>query len=177
MQNKTEGCLYANQKSTVGRLTSISKCFHPRHKPTCSAIQSLNEVRPVLWLAHLNIKGHGTEPRADVCPHNVTSVKERHNLQQGLLFISDLSNFVSFSTDGPILLWVLILHSPVVTIRTSNLTFINSTFCPRSVFMCFVWIWEQTAIISLYSINWLVCITETECVYCAVRAGSLYIYI
>jgi len=41
--------------------------------------------------------------------------------------------------------------------------------------MCFVWIWEQTAIISLYSINWLVCITETECVYCAVRTGSLYI--
>ena len=39
--------------------------------------------------------------------------------------------------------------------------------------MCFVWIWEQTAIISLYSINWLVCITETECVYCAVRTGYL----
>ena len=39
----------------------------------------------------------------------------------------------------------------------------NSTFCPHSVFMCFVWIWEQTAIISLYSINWLVFITETEC--------------
>jgi hypothetical protein len=35
--------------------------------------------------------------------------------------------------------------------------------------MCFVRISEQTAIISLYSINWLVCITETECVYCAVR--------
>src|SRR5215510_2086637 len=29
----------------------------------------------------------------------------------------------------------------------------NSTFCPHSVFMCFVWISEQTAIISLYSIN------------------------
>ena len=42
--------------------------------------------------------------------------------------------------------------------------------------MCFVWIWEQTAIISLYSINWMVCITETECVYCAVRTGSLYIF-
>ena len=41
--------------------------------------------------------------------------------------------------------------------------------------MCFVWIWEQTAIISFYSINWLVFITETECVYCAVRTGSLYI--
>jgi len=56
-----------------------------------------------------------------------------------------------------------------------GLTFSNSTFCPHSVFMCFLWIWEQTAIISLYSINWLVFITETECVYCAVRTGSLYI--
>ena len=59
-------------------------------------------------------------------------------------------------------------------VRTEHLTFINSSFCPHSVFMCFVWIWEQTAIISLYNIDWLVCITETECVYCAVRTGSLY---
>jgi hypothetical protein len=46
---------------------------------------------------------------------------------------------------------------------------------PHSVFMCFVWILEQTAIISLYNINWLVffLINETECVYCAVRTGSL----
>jgi len=41
--------------------------------------------------------------------------------------------------------------------------------------MCFVWISEQTTIISLYNINWLVFITETECVYCAVR--TIYIYI
>ena len=47
---------------------------------------------------------------------------------------------------------------------------LHSTFCPHSVFMCFVWIWEQTAIISLYSINWLVFITEMGCVYCAVRS-------
>jgi len=39
--------------------------------------------------------------------------------------------------------------------------------------ICFIWIWEQRAIISLYSINWLVCITETECVHCAVRTGYL----
>ena len=63
---------------------------------------------------------------------------------------------------------------PVVTICTTGLTFMNSTFCPHSVFMCFVWIWEQTAIISLYSIDWLVFITETECVYCAVRS-TLYV--
>jgi hypothetical protein len=32
----------------------------------------------------------------------------------------------------------------------------KNAFCPHSVYMCFVWIWEQTVIISLYSINWLV---------------------
>jgi len=35
---------------------------------------------------------------------------------------------------------MLILQSPVVTIYTASLTFSNSPFCPRSVFMCFVWI-------------------------------------
>jgi hypothetical protein len=39
--------------------------------------------------------------------------------------------------------------------------------------MCFVWISEQTAIISLYSIKWLVFVTEMECVYCVVRTGYL----
>jgi len=33
---------------------------------------------------------------------------------------------------------------------------LHSTFCPHNVFTCFVWIWVQRAIISLYSINWLV---------------------
>jgi hypothetical protein len=61
------------------------------------------------------------------------------------------------------------LQSPMVTVCTTSLTYSTSTFCPHSLFMCFVLIWEQTAIISLFS----VCITETECVYCAVRAESL----
>ena len=47
---------------------------------------------------------------------------------------------------------------------------LHSTFCPHSVFMCFVWIWEQTAIILLYSIDWLFFVIETESVYCAVRS-------
>jgi len=52
---------------------------------------------------------------------------------------------------------------------------LHSTFCSHNVFMCFVWIWEQTAIISLYSINWLVFITETKCVYCAVRSTFYFL--
>ena len=67
------------------------------------------------------------------------------------------------------------IYRPVVTICTTSLTFNNSTFCPHSVFMRFVCISEQTAIISLYNINWLVFIIEMKCIYCAVRTGSLYI--
>jgi hypothetical protein len=48
---------------------------------------------------------------------------------------------------------------------------LRGTFCIISVFMCFVCIWEQTANISLSSIKWLVFITETECVYCALRSA------
>ena len=64
----------------------------------------------------------------------------------------------------------------VCLLRGTDWIFIhNSTLCTNSVFVCFVWISEQTAIVSLNSNNWLVFITETECVYCAVRTGSLYI--
>jgi len=43
----------------------------------------------------------------------------------------------------------------------------NAFMCfAHNAFMCFVRISEQTAIISLYSINWLVFITEEESVYC-----------
>jgi hypothetical protein len=42
------------------------------------------------------------------------------------------------------------VHTP----QGINLKILRSA--PHSVFMCFVWIWEQTAIISLYGINWVV---------------------
>jgi len=49
------------------------------------------------------------------------------------------------------------------SIRTSRINIKKIVRSPHSVFVCFAWIWEQTAIISLYNINWLVFITETEC--------------
>jgi hypothetical protein len=66
------------------------------------------------------------------------------------------------------------------SLRTSGyvrpvLTFNNSTFCPHIEFMCFVLIWEHTAIISLYSINWLVYIPETECLLRGTDGVFLYI--
>jgi len=47
-------------------------------------------------------------------------------------------------------------------------------FCIQSTMYLRVllWIWEQTAIISLYIINLPVFITKAENVYCAVRIGS-----
>ena len=44
----------------------------------------------------------------------------------------------------------------------------------HTVFMCFIYIWEQTATCAAYSINWLVFITEMKSVYSAVRTGSLH---
>ena len=43
----------------------------------------------------------------------------------------------------------------------------------QNAFMCFAWISEQTAIISVYSSNLPVFITEAESVYSEVRTGSL----
>jgi hypothetical protein len=62
---------------------------------------------------------------------------------------TNMGSFVWLATGTP--------YRSVVTIYTTSLTYNNSTFC---VFMCFVWISEQTAIISLYSINRLGFITE-----------------
>jgi hypothetical protein len=53
-----------------------------------------------------------------------------------------------------------------------SVQFNNYTFCPHTIYV-FLWIWEQTAIISPYSITWLVFITETVCVYGAVRTECL----
>ena len=50
-------------------------------------------------------------------------------------------------------------------------------FTPHRAFMCSVWISEQIASISLHNIKWPVCITETVCVYCAVRILSLQFWL
>jgi hypothetical protein len=64
----------------------------------------------------------------------------------------------------------------VVTVRTGRFNIQNSKFCPHSVFMCSVWFSEQTAIISLYSINWVVFTTRRR-VFTARYGLGLYIII
>jgi lipopolysaccharide assembly outer membrane protein LptD (OstA) len=72
---------------------------------------------------------------------NSNHVKYR-NVTQGRGKDADSSSFNFYNRDG------------VCLLRGTDWVFIyNSTFCPHSVFMCFVWISDQTAIISLYNIN------------------------
>ena len=52
----------------------------------------------------------------------------------------------------------------------------NSTFCPTQCYLCFVWISEPTAIIAVYSINWLAFIIGMECIYCAVRSAHTLLF-
>jgi len=57
----------------------------------------------------------------------------------------------------------------VVTICTASGHYMYRQFNIQQLYvlpthcMCFVWISEQTAIISLYNINWLLCITDAVC--------------
>jgi hypothetical protein len=65
-------------------------------------------------------------------------------------FVSAVGLFVDvlhYDTARPVSHFKWLLYVPLC------LTFNNYTFCQHSVFMCFVWISEQTAIISLYNIN------------------------
>jgi hypothetical protein len=122
----------------------------------------------VLGLCH---KTNKCSPRCYTVLINISLMLFIH-LRQGLPHSFPLPSFVlRVGCLANINLSDLFIESPLVTICTASLTLHNSTFCPHSVFMCFVWIWEQTAIISLYSIDWLVFITQTEFVYCAVRTG------
>jgi hypothetical protein len=68
--------------------------------------------------------------------------------------------------------WSIYVPS-VVTICTAGLTFSNSTFWTHSVIMCFMLTSEQADIISLYSTDCLVWITDSVPVYCAVRTEYL----
>jgi hypothetical protein len=63
----------------------------------------------------------------------------------------------------------------VVTLSTNSFN-IRKFYVLPTEYMFVVWrMSEQTGVVSLSNINWLVLITETGCVYCAVGTESLNI--
>ena len=63
---------------------------------------------------------------------------------------------------------------PMVTVCTARFSIQQLCVLPTQCIYVFC-VDLRTEIISLQSINWLVFVTETECVYCAVRTECLYI--
>ena len=61
--------------------------------------------------------------------------------------------------------WLFVYVTPRLTLK-------KLTFCPQRVFMCCACISDQTTI-SLFNSYWLVFVTETEYVYCAVWSEYL----
>jgi hypothetical protein len=80
-----------------------------------------------------------------LCVHYMHLLEERTEREDNDHFKTQWSLYVPHSG--------YYMYRTAVTICTASLTFNNSTFYPLSVFMCFMWISEQTAIISLYGIN------------------------
>ena len=72
--------------------------------------------------------------------------------------------------------WVLALKGSALDLSAAEDYSEMPTCSLKSEFMCFVWISEQTAVIPVYNTNWLVFITETESVYCAVRTETLHLF-
>ena len=50
---------------------------------------------------------------------------------------------------------------------------IQQLYALPTLYLCLVFIWEQTATFATYSIKWLVFIAEMKSVYSAVRTGDL----
>jgi len=65
-------------------------------------------------------------------------------------------------------------NSPVVTLGTTTFTTRNYS-AHTSVFMCFVWLSEQTAIISLYNINRLFFFYNRDRMFTARYGQTIYI--
>jgi len=112
-----------------------------------------------------------------------TTVRSVHTVFMCFVFIwEQTGNCATYSINW--LVFITEMKSVYSAVRTESL---NKTVCAWSlkvniativrsvhtVFMCFVFIWEQTATCATYSINWLVSITEMKSVYSAVRTGSL----
>jgi hypothetical protein len=143
----------------------------------CVYVFCISEQTGIISLYSINWLVFITETKCVYCAVRTESLTFNnptfcpHSVFMRFVWISEQRAIISLYSNN----WLVFITETCVycAVRTESLTFNNHTFCPHSVFMRFVWTSEQTAIISLYSINWLVFITETKCVYCAIRTESL----
>jgi hypothetical protein len=172
----TDGITAVGSKTIVSdKMRTLYKCpafYEKLHdyqllKYSTTYTQLNTQPHPVQFL--LNVPPRVTSHNSTFCPNSV------------FVWIWEQTAIISlYSINWPVFTAEMeSVYCAVWTgsLYTTSLTFSNSTFCPHTVFMCFVSIWEETAIISLYNINWLVFTAEMESVYCAVRNEILNIRI
>jgi hypothetical protein len=160
---------------TYHRSTLIHYHMHYTNSATDSVVQQLTKyihsyfavLFPECHCTRPAQSGRGTASTIHYCePNRVRAVPGRTRAKPARLQVtySSLATNVTCDTlprcEAPHEAGLPRTYRTVVTICTTSLTFTNSTFCPHSVFMYFVWTSEQTAIIYLFSTKWLVCITE-----------------
>ena len=109
-----------------------------------------------------------------VCISDHTANSALYDIK-GLIFITEMESVYSAVRTGSLNKAVCCASSLKPTGHVMHQQFnIQQLYAlPHTVFMCFVFIWEQTAICASYSINWLVFMTDKESVYCAVRVECL----
>jgi hypothetical protein len=95
-------------------------------------------------------------------------------LSRSFLQLRVISSLLSHNSQTPVTCVLpLTFKILLVTWCTNKFNISRIVRSAHTVFMCFVFIWEQTATCATYSINWLVFITEMKSVYSAVWTGSL----
>jgi len=131
LQLSTEGPVTAGPTWRFQRASRMGTDWHVEHVPVPglgnNTTASLRDFSKVQWSVYVPHSGHNMY-------HTVVTIC----IAQWSLYILHSGHY---------------MYRTVVIICTNSLTFSNSMFSPHSVFMCFEWISEQTAIISLYSIN------------------------
>jgi hypothetical protein len=98
---------------------------------------------------------------------NLTS-KQLHAPSKVVMWVTEFCNYTVMTLSRPVVKCNFKLKSLRLTLCTTS-----SVLPTQCIYVFIAWISEQTAIISLYSINLSVFTTEAESVYCAVRAESV----
>jgi hypothetical protein len=91
--------------------------------------------------------------------------------EKHMKYIRSQSYLLHMQSYGACVLCLTVWIQLLLHVCTTWFNIHNCTFWPHSVFTCFIWTWEQTDYFPIQHL--LVFIIETECVYWAVRTGTL----
>jgi len=112
-------------------------------------------------------------PHLNHMPVAILTMYSPHVVERVLRYVTlTAGHWGSFITVKILMLQTINLSKPTGYVMQQQFN-IQQLYALPTLFMCFVFIWEQTATCATYTTNWLVFITQMKSVYSAVRTGSL----